>query len=222
MELMEMFVVAAINQKNGKFYNASTYIKYGIAGLAIIALIQKGRISLEGEKVIVRDGTSTGNRIVDDVFAVINKAKAAKKLGSWIATGIPWGVKGLEKRVIFNLEDSGTIRIDEGRFLGLFPTKRYMVTNEAEKEKITERMKAALLGEPTTVDKDAAILVTLGYSCGFIQKYLSPEEKKAVKVKWKPIVKFTYFDFENEAIVKTIKAVTKTITNAKSASNYAM
>jgi hypothetical protein len=217
MELMERLMLAAINGKNNKLYTARTYIKYSLAGIAIIQLIEKNKLILDGEKIILRDSTPTGNKIADEVLNTIALSSSPRKIGYWI-TALQTKVRNMDMKVVYALEDNGYIRMDEKRFLGLFPIKQFTITNEKEKTENIYNIKTALMGGIVPIDEDSAILVAIVHACGFIKKFLTEEEIKTVKERLKNISKQKYYSFKSEETSKVLKAVSSAINNAKSAS----
>jgi len=216
MKLVDRFVLAAVNEKKERLYISRTYLRYGVAGIAMIELYRLGRLQLDDKKVIVLDRTSTGDSILDEVLNVISKTASQKRLNSWIYS-MSYKVRGLEKRIMQRLEDNGFIRIDREKFLGLIPYSRYVVTNSSEKAKEVNNIRDILLKDNRTPDLESIVIISMANSCGFIKKFFSGDEKKVVWPKLRLIAKGTYFEVKDEAAQRIVTAVRKVIAATQAA-----
>lgn len=216
MNLLETFILAAINEKKGRFYTSAGYLKYGAAGILLIELLRKKKIRLEGEKVVISDSTSTGEKLLDEALRAIRDSEGSKKAGHWVGA-LQRSLRHLDRRILENLEDSGYIRIDTENFLFIFPRRRLVVTHGTEKSNVDQRLKKALTEDTTRISAEDAVLASMASVCGFLRKNLSQWGPMDIKVRLKAVRSLKYFRFEEEDTSKILKAVQKAVANSNSA-----
>lgn len=215
MKVMEMFMLAAVNTKTRGLYYGS-YLSYGLSGIAIVELIRQGRLALEDEKLIVKDASTTRDDLLDEVLQVIDAKPAPHKLNSWI-TLLSYKVKKLNIRVMEKLEDNGILRIEQGRFLILFPSRKYVVTNESERNKIVNACRETLLKGDKAPEPEIMLIISIATASYFINKFFTKEECKDLKKTFKQLRKGTYFETESDAMRQVVVAIQRAIAATQAA-----
>ncbi len=218
MNTMETFVFASISGKNGRMLASSQYIAFGVCGVAVAELIDMGRMKLDGKHVLLTSTASTGNLILDEVCAFVEKKKSRYRLDALI-TSLPYYVKRMMKRLTENLEDNGCIRIEQHRFLGLIPYNRYVVSRVAQHQKLVKELKEVTLNAEKGTDAAKAFLIALLYECGAYKRFFSKDECKLIKESFKLIRKGAYFDHLDETGIKIQKTVRNAIAASQAASS---
>lgn len=216
MKVMEMFMLTAVNTKNRGLYTSGTYLSYGLSGIAVVGLISQGRLSLEDGKLIVKDQSGTGDELMDEVLQVIVDKTVPRKLNTWI-TLLPYRVKRLMKRVLERLEDNGIVRIDQERFLGLIPYKKYTVTNESERDKIVNACRKALLSGDRAPTPEIMLIISIAAACHVINRFFTTEERKNLKETFKQLKKCTWFESGGDGTNKVVIAIQRAIAATQAA-----
>jgi hypothetical protein len=216
MKTIDRFMFIAINQKNCGLYTAITFLRYAIAGIAINQLAEQEKIFIENNKLSVKDTSATGDALLDEILQVLAKKDKPQRLDSSIFS-ISYKVGRLDRRVLESLEDNGWLRIDQERFLGLFPYKRYVITNETEKENIINSYKETLLNGIKSIDRESMLIISMATVSGFMGKLFLREEKGRIYNALKQIKKGTYFEPKDEIMSDVIAAVKRTIAATQSA-----
>lgn len=215
MDVMEAFLLAAIDTRYRSIYNYGTSAGYALSGLAVIELIRRERLALENGRLAVRDASLTGDELLDEALQAIAAKASPKKPDSWI-TALPYRVKGFVRRVMERLEDDGMIRIDSERFLGLIPYKRYTVTNESARNKIVDAAREVLLSGARTAEYELMLILSVAAACGFVEKIFSREEQKGMRETFKQLKKGTYFETDGDAVKLVVKAIQQAVSAAQS------
>lgn len=215
MKVMEMFMLAAVNTKTGGLYYGS-YLGYGLSGIAVIELVRQGRLVLEDQKIIVKDSSSTGDDLLDEVLQAIDSKSAPKKVGSWV-TSLPYKVKRFSRRVMERLEDNGFLRIEQSRFLLLFPYRKYIVTNESERDRIVNACREALLNGGKAPGQDIMLILSIAAANYFVGKLFTGEERKGLKETFKQLKKGAYFQMESDDMRQVVVAVQRAIAAVQAA-----
>lgn len=205
MDAISTFMFASVNGK-GSFITPITYLAYGAAGIAVAELLKQGKIKFDGKVVTTVNSSSTGNEILDGINALIEK-KSSYKLQTLIATA-PYYIKRFKNVLIENLEDNGLVRIEEYRFLGLIPYKKYSITKVNQHEKLIQDLKNIVLKDEKSASPERAFIVTLFHYSFTLTRLFDKTERKQAKEKFKMIGKGTYFSTlsqSDHAILKAIK-----------------
>lgn len=213
---MEMYMLSAVNTKNRRLYNYGSYLSYGLSGIAVVELIRQGRIAIEDDKLIVKDSSSTRDDLLDKVLQVIADKPAPRKLNSWISL-LPYKVKRIDRRVMERLEDNGILRIEQGRFLILFPSRKYIVTNEAERDKIVNVCRDVLFKGDRSPGPEIMLVISVAAASGFIDRFFIKEERKGLKDTFKQLRKGTYFKADTDGIKQVVVAIQRAIAATQAA-----
>lgn len=209
-------MLASINMRNGTLLNSKSMLAYGLAGIALIELSRMEKITFDGKRVSAGTSLNTGVELLDDVMNVLAKKTSARKTSSLIYT-ISYKVKRFSKRILEGLEDSGFIRIEQGRFLGLIPYDRYIISRVGEYEKLVKELKDIVLKGDKKADSKEAVFISMLYTCSVFRRLLDKEERKQVKDTLKKIGKTEFFETLDDLSIEVIKAVKAIITAAQAA-----
>jgi hypothetical protein len=140
MNNLQTFVFASINRDAGRLAVHKSYIMYGAGAIALYELLKLGRLTCDGKSVTSASSASVGSEILDDVNKLIIRKGSAYKMRTLISA-VPYKVRSLIRRLTEDLEGDGLIRVEQGRFLGLIPYNRYVVSNEGKHEKSRTNLK---------------------------------------------------------------------------------
>jgi hypothetical protein len=217
MNVMEKFMLAAVDTRNSILYNYGMYSSYGLSGIAIVELIRLGRLDIESDLITVKDASSTGNELLDEVLQAIAAKEKPKKMDHWVAS-LPYKVKRFDKRVMEKLEDNGALRIEQGRILLLFPSRKYIVTDESERNKTVNACREAILSGNRSPEYETMLILSITAACSFAEKFFSKDELKGLKETFKQLRKGNFFIAgDNDLAKKVAFAVQKAISAAQTA-----
>lgn len=73
LNLLEEYLLLALDDDKGKFVIDSTRLHYGFAGAVLLELALRGKIQVEGEKLILRDDTYEPEMSVNKMIDVIRE-----------------------------------------------------------------------------------------------------------------------------------------------------
>lgn len=218
MNTMETLVFASISGKDGRMLASSQFLAFGVCGVAVAELIDMGRMKFDGKHVSLTSTASTGNPILDEICAFVEKRKSRYRLDALI-TSVPYYMKRMMRRLTESLEDNGHIRIEQYRFLGLIPYNRFIVSRVAQHQKLVKELKDVTLKGEKGTDAGKAFLIALLYECGAYRRFFNKDERTQVKESFKTIRKGAYFDNLDETGIKIQKSVRSAIAASQAASS---
>jgi hypothetical protein len=216
MNNLQTFVFASINRDAGRLAVHKSYIMYGAGAIALYELLKMGRLTCDGKSVTSASSASAGSEILDEVNKLIIKKGTSYKMRSLISA-VPYKLRSLFRQLTEDLEGNGLIRLEQGRFLGLMPYNRYVVTNEGKHEKMLFELKYILITGNRRAEPDMAFLISLLYICRVLKNLFRKEEKKELKEVFRSIGKFNYFETLDASSATVLKAVRDAIAAAEAA-----
>ena len=206
----------SINRDTARMTTHRSFVIYGAAAIALFELLKRGKLKCDGKSVSSVSSASAGYVILDEVNKVIINKGSSYKMRTLIST-VPYRVKGFGRRLMEDLEDNGIIRVEQGRFLGLIPYNRYIVTNEGRHEKLINELKNIVITGNRRAEPDIAFLISLLLECGVLKTLFRKEEKRELKEVFRTIGKFSFFENLDTNATAVLKAVRDAITAAQAA-----
>lgn len=212
----EQFVILSLNPEKGRVSIDSIHFRYSLTGSLLMDYLEREEFRLENKRVIW-SYRMTGDTI-HDIFA----EKIMNSSGKW---KISFWIRRLTRksRLVFNeiisiLEKQRLIRIEQKKFLGIFPYKRYWFLDNNVRTDIINRLREILLyGKPPS-KKEQMLLGIVEASRAY--RILSRErgEAKILRKKNEEILKG---DVMSAEISKTIREVQSAIVTSVTAATIA-
>jgi hypothetical protein len=158
----------------GRLSGLPAQVDAGLAGANLIelALMYKVDLSREGDegkpgRIIVRDRSPAGDEVLDTALGIVIAHQGKKP----IAVIKPLS-ENLRRTLYRRLADSGMIRAEQGRVLGVLPTRRWIPDGRHEAE-MSQLMTQALV-EQKAPDTRIAALIALVHALKCEQKIVDP------------------------------------------------
>jgi len=141
---------------------------YGLVGAALIELERRGRVRFEGPRVLVADGTPTGEPALDGALATL-AASRPRSASAWVAK-LPYAAPDLRLAAGRALVARGEAREEPARFLraARFPPDARVVAA------LRESVRAAR-------DPEALALLALADAVGWLSDFASWRERRALR-----------------------------------------
>ena len=149
---------------------------FAVAGAVLMELSLSERIDTDLNELTVVSVRSTGDAVLDDALLMIGAAPERRDSRYWIGE---LGSRGERFRatLLARLVNHGVLRPEEGRFLWVFPDRRYPKAAEgaAEVKEVRVRLRELILSDEIPDARDA-LLVGLCRACGLVPLLLTPPE----------------------------------------------
>ncbi|MCF2138431.1 MAG: GPP34 family phosphoprotein [Candidatus Lokiarchaeota archaeon] len=110
MLVAEELILMSISPENGSeiFFNAWKNVKAGIAGALIMDLALLRRIFCRNGKIILLSTKSTGDHLLNEILANIQRSDSAKSIDFWVSE-IHSNIRNLQDRLIERMVNQGII-----------------------------------------------------------------------------------------------------------------
>jgi golgi phosphoprotein 3 len=159
--LHEEILLLELDDQKGTARAGSSYAQ-AMGGAALAELLLAGRIRLSEDKhrrAEVVDRRPLGEPLLDDLLAGIVVARKAKAGHEWVAKVAGRGK--LKDEVAGRLVAKGILREEEGRVLGVFPTRHYPEGDPLPERAVRQRLHDAIFSDTAPIDARTLVLVAL-------------------------------------------------------------
>ncbi|MBD5786535.1 GPP34 family phosphoprotein [Cellulosimicrobium terreum] len=167
MLILEDYLLLTLDDETGKTVVDATYREQVAAGALLVELALLGRVDLAGDgdggrvgRIVVRDTTPTGVPLLDDALDVVRSREGSRprSLISYVARTKP------AERAVGSLADRGVLRREEGRVLGIFPTKRWPAADSRHEDDVRTLLWRVLVDGGQPDERTAALVAILSAS----------------------------------------------------------
>jgi hypothetical protein len=113
-------------------------LRFGLAGSELVRLAAAGRVNVERRKIVVLDGSPTGDALLDQALASMTGGWLAPTAKAWVARDR----HGLVKQYLARLVAAGVVRGERGKALGFIPVTQWTVIDAARAAQASDRLAA--------------------------------------------------------------------------------
>ena len=204
INLIEKFILLAINKKNGKFLIDSLSFNYGIAGAILLEMSELNKIAIQNKRLLVTDIKLTGYKVVDDCVKLITNSKKPRRTKYWI-NRLGNKLSGFKKLILNDLYNKKIIKINKSTYIwGLFTFYKYPVINTKLVDEIKVRLKQIVL-ESKKTDLESLLLLSLMKSCKLTRVlFTNRKEYRAANKKIKELTKSIEI---SDSVSQTLKEI---------------
>jgi hypothetical protein len=219
MLIAEDLLLMLTDDRTGKLCTSSDQVDVALGGAMLIDLTLAKRVDVAGEseavragRLVVRDASPTSDVLLDEALAQLERKQGKKPKDVVPALG-----KGLRGRLYARLADSGLLREERGKVMGVFPTRQWPANDSLHEDSVRMLVTHALRVGATDESRVAA-LVSLLHALKVVQKVVDADDvgmsKKEVKANAKAIAEGNW---GSEAVRKAIDEMMAAVIAATSA-----
>lgn len=218
LPLHEEVLLLALRDEEGTTAAGSMYA-YALGGAILAELLLRDRVGLEQVKkstlVVVKTGTQTGDRVLDEALEKIRAAKRRAAAKTWV---FRFGqTRGLKVRIAERLRQKGILKVAEDRVLWVFTRRVYPALDPAPERRIVERLRAAILSDDPPPDARTALLASLAAAASLLDGVLEKEERKARKARIRLLARGQVAGEATTAAIEAVQAAVIAATTAATA-----
>ncbi len=213
INLIEKFILLAINKKNGKFLIDSLSLNYGIAGAILLEMSELNKIAIQNKRLSVVDVKLTDYKVVDECVKLISNSKKTRRTKYWI-NKLGNKASGFKKVIINDLYNKKIIKINKSTYVwGLFTFYKYPIINTKLVDEIKMKLKRIVI-ESKKTDLNNLLLLSLMNSCKLTRVlFTNRKEYRAANKKIKELTKSIEI---SEAVSQALKKIQAAVVAATS------
>ena len=204
LNLIEKFILLALDKEKGKFLIDTMSLNYGIAGAILLEMSELNKIAIKNKRMFVTDNKLTGNKIVDECIKLLINSKKPRRAKYWI-NKIGNKSSGFKKLILNDLYNKKIIMINKSTyFWGLFTFYKYPLINTKLVYEIKAKLKKIVL-ENKKSDLENLLLLSLMSGCKLTRVlFVNRKEHRVANKKIKELTK----DIEiSDAVSQTLKEI---------------
>lgn len=206
LNLIDQLTLLALDDEKGTFKANEITYPYAIAGAVIMELALAERIDLSGEKVIVKDKSKTGDKIIDTYFDGIIESAKERKAKSWVER-IGNKADKIKRETIDKLIEKRILEKKENKILWIFSYNKYPAQNPRPENQLRQRLYDIIVNSHRPELKEI-MLLNLIESCSLGKEVFGKEHVKTFKKRLKSI---NEYDYLGDAVSKSVKDICDTI-----------
>ena len=161
--LAEDVLLLLTDDVSGKHVVDTARLDLALAGSVLLDLTTLGRVDVSGPgeqvkagRLVVRDAQPTGDLVLDEALRRIG-AMGPKKPENVL----PALAKGLRQALLGSLAGRGILRAQEGRVLGIFPTRSWPAVDSGHERQVRTGLRDVLVAGRTPAPREAALVSLL-------------------------------------------------------------
>ena len=213
LNLLEEYLLLALDDEKGKFVIDSTRLHFGFAGAVLLELALRGKIQVEGEQLILNDRNYEPEMSVNKMIDIIREQdKPTLKKSIEILARKSADIKNDTLQRLIN---KGILKKEEHKVLWIIPYDKYPTSNLTPENKVRKRLDD-VINEHTAVDPHDLMLLSLIDATDLTKEaFRDKEDYKAIRNKIKEVTK----DIKGSQVInKSIREIQAAIMIAITAS----
>jgi len=219
MLLAEDLLLLVTDDASGRLSVPAAQVDAGLGGANLVELTMRNKVDLAGEqdpgkqgRIIVRDSSTAGDAILDAALEIV-----VAHQGSRPSSVIRPLSKNLRQTLYERLANSGVVRAERGRILGVFPIHRWPA-QDASHEAEVRRLVTQALVQRAVPDTRTAALIALVHALRCEDKIVDPQQyglsKRELKARAEEIAEGNW---ASEAVRKAIEEMMAAVIAATTA-----
>ena len=180
LTMPEEILLLMLDDKSGRLQErAAPSGDYAVAGAVIAELALHNRIDTDPKRLYVVDPSPTGDALQDQALAQIVAAAEVNDSRYWIET-LAAEAEAYREILFERLVQKGVLKRVEGRFLWVFPERRYPQVSDKEEREVKARIMGVLFKDEIPDPRDS-LLIGLCRAAGLFPLLLSSQELDRVQ-----------------------------------------
>ena len=186
LDLLEEFLLIALDDDKGQFVIDSTHLHCGFGGAILLELALREKISIEGDCVRLKDSAYVKEVALNKTLDLLNekgKEIEVKELINLLAKK----AGELKQDTLQRLMNKGILKKEEHKILWIIPNNKYPTSDLSPENKVRERLKAVMLNGAKSEARDIMLLSLIEVSDLTREAFRDKDDYKQVKEKIKEV-----------------------------------
>lgn len=203
LNLVEEFLLIALDDDKGVFVTDSTHLHYGFAGAILLELALREKIDIDGDYIELKSTSVDSGTVMEKALEMIAASDKKRKVKDWLMKLA--NKAGEMKAITLNrLIERGIIRKEEHKILWIIPNNKYPTSNANPENKVRERLKSVTVDGAESAPRDIMLLSLIDVSDLVKEAFRDQADYKQLKKKIKDITQDVRI---SQAINKSIREI---------------
>jgi len=220
LSIAEQFVILALNPRKGRISLNNIHFRYSLTGALLMDFFERGEISIDNKRVIP-SFRKNGENLHDFIAEKIMKSNKNRRISLWIRR-LTYKNRFLFKEIIKSLEKQKIVRIEQRKFLNIFPYYRYWINDSSIRIRLIDLLRGILVYGKLPGKKEIMLLGLIEASKAYKLLSMEKGESKQLRRKNSELLKEDILSPEISMAIRELqKAIVASITAAIIASHGA-
>ena len=174
LTLKENYTILHIALKKGLVNDGNVAFTIGLAAVVLAELMQRKKIALKGEYVLLKDAMHTGDPVLDFVLDQLDASDSDYNVKAWLERLTHKETcKHLLKALFDSMGQNELVKVTVRRKFFFFGNEQtYQLNNTSLKTELENRLRKCLLVKNTEVTEEDAILIILLDRCRLFKLFI--------------------------------------------------
>ncbi len=186
LDLLEEYLLIALDDSKGQFVIDSTHLHYGLAGAVLLELALREKVSIEGDYVKINDSAAVTEIALNKALEYLKEKAKSVKVKDVIAAFARQAGE-FKQDVLQRLINKGILKKEEHKILWIIPNNKYPTSNLTPENKVRERLKAVMIHGAQSEPRDIMLLSLIDVSDLTKEAFRDKDDYKKVKKKIKEV-----------------------------------
>lgn len=175
LRFAEEMLLLVLDDENGRFARVPDWsMNYALAGSVLMDLAMENRIDTDPNKLVLLDGTPTGDDLLDPTLEDITLAENEHDARYWVERAAG-RAQVIRERALERLVEAGILEQRDDRFLWVFKSRRYPAVDGTAQREVKLRVMGVLFSDEIP-DPHDVVTICLADACGIFRKILSKRQ----------------------------------------------
>lgn len=175
LRFAEEMLLLVLDDENGRFARVPDWsMNYALAGSVLMDLAMENRIDTDPNKLVLLDGTPTGDDLLDPTLEDIALAEKEHDARYWVERAAG-RAQVIRERALERLVEAGILEQRDDRFLWVFKSRRYPAVDGTAQREVKLRVMGVLFSDEIP-DPHDVVTICLADACGIFRKILSKRQ----------------------------------------------
>ncbi|GAB5523023.1 MAG: hypothetical protein Roseis2KO_08950 [Roseivirga sp.] len=203
LNLVEEYLLIALDDDKGAFVIDSTHLHYGFAGAVLLELAVREKIDIDGDYLHLKSHSQEPEAALNQAINLIRESDKTKKVKHWL-DALARKAGEMKQATLQRLIERGVLRKEEHKILWIIPNNKYPTSNSNPENKVRERLNNVILNGARSEPRDVMLLSLIDVSDLTKEAFRDQSDYKEVKRKIKEVTEDIKI---SQAINKSIREI---------------
>ena len=181
LNLLEKYLLIALDDDKGSFVNDSIHLHYGFAGAILLEMAIRGKIEVFGEKIILKDRATEKEIALNKAIELMVEEGGMKTKD--LVGKLSKKASEFKNDTLQKLINKGVLEKKEGKILWIFPNDKYPTQNNLPENKLRQRLNDVVLYGKKAEAEDVMLLSLINVAGLTKEAFRDAEDRKAIAKK---------------------------------------
>jgi len=186
LNLIEEFLLIALDDDKGQFVTDSTHLHMGFSGAILLEMALREKINIVNDKVILVNDAYEKEIVINKTIDLIKESKKNHNIKYWV-NKLAKNARQMKDDTLKGLMNKGILSKEDSKILWIIPNTKYPTQNLTPENKVRQRLHDVMLKGVKPKPHDVMLLSLIDVSQLTREAFRDKAEYKIVKKKIKDV-----------------------------------